>query len=68
MLTDCWDANTVTHILGVRAFRTQLLCEQVVRRGLRRISYSLNEHAEVDVRRSVNGQFSNSTVCQSLQV
>ncbi|WP_418904514.1 BPTD_3080 family restriction endonuclease, partial [Cereibacter sphaeroides] len=30
MLTEGWDANTVTHILGVRAFGTQLLCEQVV--------------------------------------
>ena len=33
MLTEGWDANTVTHILGVRAFGTQLLCEQVVGRG-----------------------------------
>ena len=41
MLTEGWDANTVTHILGVRAFGTQLLCEQVVGRGLRRISYAL---------------------------
>jgi type III restriction enzyme len=40
MLTEGWDANTVTHILGVRAFGTQLLCEQVVGRGLRRISYT----------------------------
>jgi Type III restriction enzyme, res subunit. len=39
MLTEGWDANTVTHILGVRAFGTQLLCEQVVGRGLRRRSY-----------------------------
>lgn len=39
MLTEGWDANTVTHILGVRAFGTQLLCEQVVGRALRRISY-----------------------------
>jgi type III restriction enzyme len=38
MLTEGWDANTVTHILGVRAFGTQLLCEQVVGRGLRRMS------------------------------
>ena len=38
MLTEGWDANTVTHILGVRAFGTQLLCEQVVGRGLRRRS------------------------------
>ena len=34
MLTEGWDANTVTHILGVRAFGTQLLCEQVVGRGV----------------------------------
>ncbi len=40
MLTEGWDANTVTHILGVRAFGTQLLCEQVVGRGLRRSSYA----------------------------
>jgi type III restriction enzyme len=39
MLTEGWDANTVTHIMGVRAFGTQLLCEQVVGRGLRRMSY-----------------------------
>jgi len=39
MLTEGWDANTVTHILGVRAFGTQLLCEQVVGRGLRRMGY-----------------------------
>jgi len=39
MLTEGWDANTVTHILGVRAFGTQLLCEQVVGRGLRRRNY-----------------------------
>jgi len=43
MLTEGWDANTVTHILGVRAFGTQLLCEQVVGRGLRRMSYAVNE-------------------------
>ncbi len=40
MLTEGWDANTVTHILGVRAFGTQLLCEQVVGRGLRRRTYA----------------------------
>lgn len=44
MLTEGWDANTVTHVLGVRAFGTQLLCEQVVGRGLRRRSYAVNEH------------------------
>jgi len=43
MLTEGWDANTVTHILGVRPFRSQLLCEQVVGRGLRRRSYAVNE-------------------------
>ena len=43
MLTEGWDANTVTHVLGVRAFSTQLLCEQVVGRALRRRSYTLNE-------------------------
>lgn len=39
MLTEGWSANNVTHILGVRAFGSQLLCEQVVGRGLRRMSY-----------------------------
>ena len=43
MLTEGWDANTVTHVLGVRAFGTQLLCEQVVGRALRRQSYNQNE-------------------------
>jgi len=54
MLTEGWDANTVSHILGVRAFGTQLLCEQVVGRGLRRVSYTpgpdgklLPEYADV---------------------
>ncbi|WP_257165526.1 BPTD_3080 family restriction endonuclease [Bradyrhizobium sp. SRS-191] len=42
MLTEGWDTNTVTHIFGIRAFGTQLLCEQVVGRGLRRQSYELN--------------------------
>ena len=42
MLTEGWDANTVTHIMGVRAFGTQLLCEQVVGRGLRRVSYDVD--------------------------
>jgi type III restriction enzyme len=49
MLTEGWDANTVTHILGVRAFGTQLLCEQVVGRGLRRQSYDLNEEQLLNV-------------------
>jgi type III restriction enzyme len=49
MLTEGWDTNTVTHILGVRAFGTQLLCEQVVGRGLRRQSYDLNEEQLLNV-------------------
>jgi len=48
MLTEGWDANTVTHILGVRAFGTQLLCEQVVGRGLRRMSYGVNAEGKFD--------------------
>ena len=43
MLTEGWDANTVTHILGIRAFGTQLLCEQVVGRGLRRRTFALDD-------------------------
>ena len=42
MLTEGWDANTVTNIMGVRKFGTQLRCEQVVGRGLRRISYEID--------------------------
>lgn len=42
MLTEGWDANNVTHVLGLRAFGSQLLCEQVVGRGLRRMSYDVN--------------------------
>jgi len=49
MLTEGWDANTVTHVLGVRAFGTQLLCEQVIGRALRRQSYQLNEEKLFDV-------------------
>ena len=48
MLTEGWDANTVTHILGIRAFGTQLLCEQVVGRGLRRMRYKLNDDGHFD--------------------
>ena len=48
MLTEGWDANTVTHILGVRAFRSQLLCEQVVGRGLRRRSYAVNHEGRFE--------------------
>ena len=43
MLTEGWDCNTVTHIIGLRPFMSQLLCEQVVGRGLRRASYELGE-------------------------
>ncbi len=43
MLTEGWDANTVSHIVGLRPFMSQLLCEQVVGRGLRRRRYDLNE-------------------------
>jgi len=49
MLTEGWDTNTVTHILGIRAFGTQLLCEQVVGRGLRRYSYELNSEGLFNV-------------------
>jgi type III restriction enzyme len=49
MLTEGWDANTVTHVLGVRAFGTQLLCEQVIGRALRRQSYDLNEESLMNV-------------------
>lgn len=41
MLTEGWDANTVTHIMGLRAFGSQLLCEQVAGRALRRMNYFL---------------------------
>lgn len=43
MLTEGWDCNTVTHIIGLRPFMSQLLCEQVVGRGLRRASYDVGE-------------------------
>jgi len=49
MLTEGWDTNTVTHVLGVRAFGTQLLCEQVIGRALRRQSYDLNEEGLFEV-------------------
>jgi type III restriction enzyme len=48
MLTEGWDANTVTHILGIRAFGTQLLCEQVVGRGLRRRSFALTDEGRFE--------------------
>ena len=47
MLAEGWDANTVTHIVGLRPFGSQLLCEQVVGRALRRKSYALNEYTQM---------------------
>ncbi|GIW07180.1 MAG: hypothetical protein KatS3mg060_1985 [Dehalococcoidia bacterium] len=47
MLSEGWDAKTVTHIMGLRAFTSQLLCEQVVGRGLRRTSYEANPETEL---------------------
>lgn len=49
MLTEGWDVNTVTHVLGVRAFSTQLLCEQVVGRALRRVDYSITIDPETGI-------------------
>jgi type III restriction enzyme len=48
MLSEGWDAKTVTHIMGLRAFTSQLLCEQVVGRGLRRTAYELNTEGLFD--------------------
>jgi type III restriction enzyme len=47
MLTEGWDCNTVTHIVGLRPFMSQLLCEQVVGRGLRRASYKPNDDGKL---------------------
>jgi type III restriction enzyme len=47
MLTEGWSCNTVTHIVGLRPFMSQLLCEQVVGRGLRRQSYELGEDGKL---------------------
>ena len=44
MLSEGWDAKNVTHIMGLRAFTSQLLCEQVIGRGLRRVSYDRDEN------------------------
>lgn len=46
MLTEGWDANTVTHIMGIRAFRSPLLCEQVAGRALRRTSYEIDKYGK----------------------
>ncbi|MBM4118409.1 type III restriction endonuclease subunit R [bacterium] len=47
MLTEGWDCRTVTHIVGLRPFMSQLLCEQVVGRGLRRASYEISEDGKL---------------------
>jgi type III restriction enzyme len=47
MLTEGWDCNTVTYIIGLRPFMSQLLCEQVVGRGLRRINYELGSDGKL---------------------
>lgn len=54
MLSEGWDAKTVTHILGLRAFSSQLLCEQVVGRGLRRTSYDLADGSDMFTAEYVN--------------
>ena len=54
MLSEGWDAKNVTHILGLRAFSSQLLCEQVVGRGLRRVSYDLDEGSDMFTPEYVN--------------
>lgn len=62
MLTEGWDANTVTHIMGLRAFGSNLLCEQVAGRALRRRDYFLqgydkNEQPTSDKRKAVTYRF-----------
>ena len=62
MLTEGWDANTVTHIMGLRAFGSQLLCEQVAGRALRRMNYHLQDYDKdgnitTDKRKSVIQKF-----------
>jgi type III restriction enzyme len=54
MLSEGWDAKTVTHILGLRAFSSQLLCEQVVGRGLRRTTYDVDPETGMFVPEYVN--------------
>ena len=49
MLTEGWDANTVTHVMGLRAFGSQLLCEQVAGRALRRKQYIPLLYQETEV-------------------
>lgn len=47
MLTEGWDCNTVTHVIGLRPFMSQLLCEQVVGRGLRRTNYEVGSDGKL---------------------
>lgn len=47
MLSEGWDAKTVTHIMGLRAFSSQLLCEQVIGRGLRRVAYDIDPETKM---------------------
>jgi type III restriction enzyme len=54
MLSEGWDAKTVTHIMGLRAFSSQLLCEQVVGRGLRRTTYDVDPETGMFVAEYVN--------------
>lgn len=44
MLSEGWDAANVTHIMGLRAFTSQLLCEQVIGRGLRRVAHDMDKN------------------------
>jgi hypothetical protein len=76
MLTEGWDANTVTHICGIRAFGSQLLCEQVAGRALRRQSYDLiaydregNEIEQKNIKKykKENPQFNNMTLDDFVQ-
>ena len=57
MLTEGWDARTVTHIVGFRAFSTQLLCEQVTGRALRRTAYDSFQPADPDGRRRLTAEY-----------
>jgi len=54
MLSEGWDAKTVTHIMGLRAFTSQLLCEQVIGRGLRRVTYDIDPDTGLYVSEYVN--------------
>lgn len=54
MLSEGWDAHNVTHIMGLRAFSSQLLCEQVIGRGLRRISYEVDKKSGLFLPEYVN--------------